>query len=386
MKPELFLPERDLDPNHAAFARAIRAFAQRELEPHARRIDEEGVFRREMVTAMGREGIVGGPISQGLGGRGWSALEVVVAHEEIGAVCGNARGFLAVQTGLVAQCIEKFGDRDQQQRFVPKLASGELIGCFGLTEDGAGSDVAALQCRARSVEGGYEITGEKIWITNGPAAELGIVFATLDPERGKDGITAFLVDMTQPGVRKEPMPGKELGHRGSGHARLVFTNAKVGHEAVLGGTGNGFLVAMGGLHCGRISVAAGAVGLLRAALTASLAFAESRKQFGKPIAAFQMVQERLADMVVDLHASRALVHRCARMRDAGTEHTIDLALAKLHATEAAGRAAEQAVLLHGGRGYSSAYPVERLLRDSFGLRIYEGTSLIQKSIIARAVG
>ena len=386
MNLDLVLPERDLDAAHAAFARSIRAFALRELEPHARRIDEESLFRREMVTAMASEGIVGGPVAKEYGGSGWTALQLAIAHEEIGAVCGNARGFLAVQTGLVAQCIEKFGSAAQRAKFVPSLVSGAVIGCFGLTEDDAGSDVAALQCRAQPVAGGYSIRGAKIWITNGPVADFAIVFATIDPAQGKDGITAFLLELGQPGVRREPMPGKELGHRGSGHARLVFDDARVPADLVLGGLGKGFAVAMGGLHGGRLSVAAGAVGILRAALVASLAFTGTRKQFGKPIAAFQMVQERIADMAVDLHSARGLVHRCARLRDAGTEHTMDLALAKLHATEAAGRAAEQAVLLHGGRGYTSAYPAERLLRDSFGLRIYEGTSLIQKTIIARALG
>ena len=225
----------------------------------------------------------------------------------------------------------------------------------------------------------------KIWITNGGVAHLGVVFATVDPDQGRDGITGFLVEMEQDGIQRSPMPGKELGHRGSSHAQLDFENAEADRDAVLGGIGKGFKVAMGGLSAGRLSVAAGAVGIHRAALAASMKFVRQREQFGKPIASFQMVQERIADMTVELMAARALVYRCARRRAEGNEDHIDLAAAKLYATEAAGRAVDQAIMLHGGRGYSNEYPVERLLRDSIGLRIYEGTSMIQKLIVARAV-
>ena len=369
------LPDDDLPQELAAFAQRIRAFAQHKLAPHARRIDEEGTFRRETARELGVEGL--------LGGHGWSWLQTALASEEIGAVCGNTRGFMAVQTGLVLGALERYANAAQRARWTAALTRGECIGCFGLTEADAGSDVAALACRAQQVTGGYELSGAKIWITNGGVADVGLVFATVDPARGKDGITAFLLEMPCTGLRREPMLGKELGHRGSDHARLVFERCFVPDAAVVGKVGEGFAVAMHGLHCGRLSVAAGAVGIVRAALAATLTFARSRRQFGKPIAAFQMVQERIADMTIDLQAARALVWRCARRRDEGREVPADLAIAKLFATEAASRAADQAVLLHGGRGYSSEYPVERLLRDAMGLRIYEGTSLVQKLIVAR---
>ncbi|MHC4898898.1 MAG: acyl-CoA dehydrogenase family protein [Planctomycetota bacterium] len=378
-------PDADLSPDELSFARRIRKFAHKKLAPPARRVDEEGFFRTDSVPELAKEGILGGPISAEFGGTGWSPMELVIAHEEIGAVCGNTRGFLAVHTGLVAQCLETFGNDEQKARWLPKLTSGEAVGCFGLTEEEAGSDVASLACRAKGSADGYQLSGKKIWITNGGVAHLGIVFATVDPDQGRDGITAFLVEMDSEGLSRPVMPGKDLGHRGSSHVQLIFENVRVDPDAVLGGIGKGFRVAMGGLQKGRLSVAAGALGIHRAALTACIAFTKQREQFGKPIASYQMVQERIADMTVELMAARELVYRCARRRAAGNETHADLAAAKLYATEAASRAAEQAVLLHGGRGYSTEHVVERLYRDAIGLRIYEGTSMIQKLILSRAV-
>jgi alkylation response protein AidB-like acyl-CoA dehydrogenase len=382
---DLLLPDTDLEPELREFARTMRAFAESRLLPHARAIDEERRFRPEMVQDLAQAGVLGGPIAKAHGGGGWSALQLALAHEELGAVCGNARGFCAVQTGLVASCIEAFGDDAQRGRWLGQLLRGEAIGCFALTEPEAGSDVAALQTRAEPSGRGFTLRGHKIWITNGGVAQVCIVFATVDPKQGREGITAFLAETDRPGLRREPMPGVELGHRGSDHAQLHFEGLQVSEDAVLGGIGGGLRAAMGALEAGRLSVAAGAVGIHRTALRAAAGFCESRVQFGKPLAAFQMVQERLADMTVELHAARALVHRCARRRAAGTEGRADLAMAKLYATEAAARAAEQALLLHGGRGYSSAFLPERLLRDVQGLRIYEGTSMIQKTIVARAL-
>lgn len=380
-----YLPDDDLDDGQRTFVGRIRSFAETALLPHARAIDEQRRFRREMVHDLGRAGVLGGPIARAHGGGGWSAMELALAHEELGAVCGNARGFCAVQTGLVTQCLETWGDDAQRARWLPPLIAGDAIGCFALTEPEAGSDVASLRTRAEPAGDGWQLHGTKIWITNGGVADVAIVFATVDSQRGRDGITAFLCETDRPGLRREPVPGVELGHRGSDHAWLHFEGLTVPGSAVVGGVGKGFQVAMGGLHGGRLSVAAGAVGIHRAALAAAAAHCAQRVQFGKPLAAFQMVQERLADMLVELHAARALVWRCARRRDAGIEHQADLAMAKLHATEAAARAADTALQLHGGAGYSSAHLPERLLRDIQGLRIYEGASLVQKVILARAL-
>ena len=384
MNPDLWLPDGDLDAGHRAFAQRIRTFAAAKLAPHARTIDEQRVFRREMVADLGAAGILGGPLAAEHGGSGWTPLQLAIAHEELGAACGNARGFCAVQTGLVAQCLAKFGTDAQKKQWLPGLISGAAIGCFGLTEPEAGSDVASLRTHAApQAGGGYRVQGRKWWITNGGVADVMILFATVDPGAGRKGITAFLVDTKRPGLSREPMPGVELGHRGSDHAVLTFDGMEVADGEVLGAIGKGFGVAMGGLAAGRLSVAAGAVGIHRAALAASVQFTTGREQFGQPLAQFQMVQERLADQFTSLHASRALVHRCARRRAEGTETHADVAMAKLYATEAAAAAAETAVMLHGARGYSSAEPVERLWRDIQALRIYEGTSMIQKTILAR---
>ncbi|MCA8954033.1 MAG: acyl-CoA dehydrogenase family protein [Planctomycetes bacterium] len=386
MNPDLWLPDSDLDDDHRTFAQRIRAFAADKLAPFARAIDEERTFRREMVADLAAAGILGGPLAAEFGGEGWSPLELAIAHEELGAVCGNARGFCAVQTGLVAQCIARFGDDAQRRRWLPGLIDGSAIGCFALTEPDAGSDVASLgTVAAKQGDGTFRIAGRKWWITNGGIADVMIVFASLDRSLGRKGITAFLVDTDRAGLARSPVPGVDLGHRGSDHAELVFEGFAATADEVLGELGAGFKVAMGGLAAGRLSVAAGAVGLHRAALAAAVEFTTGRQQFGQPLSSFQMVQERLADHLTSLHASRALVHRCARRREAGTETHADVAMAKLQATEAGSRACEDAVMLHGARGYSSAWPVERFWRDIQALRIYEGTSMIQKTILARLV-
>lgn len=387
METSRILPDADLGAEDLAFAARLRAFAQDKLAPHARASDEERRFRPEMVQDLAAAGVLGGPLEPAHGGEGWSPMQVAIANEEVGAVCGNARGFMAVQTGLVAQCLERFGSTAQRDAWLPGLVDGSTVGCFGLTEEEAGSDVASLRCRAiRLDEGqGYRLEGKKIWTTNGPIADICLLFASVDPDLGHKGITCFLVPLDHAGISRPPMPGDELGHRASPHSQLVFDSVEVAADAVVGEVGEGFKVAMAGLACGRISVAAGAVGIHRAALQASVDFVRARQQFGKPLAKFQMVQERIADMATELIAARQLVYRCARHRAAGTETHADLAAAKLYATEAASRAADTAIQLHGGRGYTSAYPVERLLRDSIALRIYEGTSMIQKAILAREI-
>lgn len=384
MNPSLWLPDDDLDQAHREFALTMRRFAADKLAPHARAVDEQRSFRREMVTDLAVAGILGGPLPREHGGSAWTPLQLAIAHEELGAVCGNARGFCAVQTGLVAQCLARFGTDTQRRNWLPALIDGTSIGCFGLTEPGAGSDVASLQTHAKKhPDGSWRVRGQKWWITNGGVADVMILFATVDPAAGRAGLTAFLVDTRRQGLHREPMPGVELGHRGSDHAVLTFDDFMIAPDEVLGQPGKGFGVAMGGLAAGRLSVAAGAVGIHRAALAAAVEFTTGRQQFGQPLAEFQMVQERLADSLTALHASRGLVYRCARRRAAGNETHADLAMAKLHATEAAAKAADEAVMLHGARGYSSAFPVERLWRDVQALRIYEGTSLIQKTILAR---
>ena len=314
---ELFLPDGDLDEPLRAFAQQVRAFADDKLAPHAREIDETCTFRREMVADLGRAGVLGGPLPAAVGGGGWTPLQLAIAHEELGAACGNARGFCAVQTGLVTQCLHHNGDDAQRERWLGPLMRGDAIGCFGLTEPDAGSDVASLQTHAvQQPDGSYRISGTKHWITNGGVADVMLLFATVDPSLGHKGLTAFLLTTDRAGIERRPMPGVDLGHRGSDHAVVVLDGVAAAADEVVGPVGKGFGIAMNGLAAGRLSVAAGAVGIHRRALAEAAAFTRAREQFGKPLARFQMVQERLADMLTSLHASRALVHRCAKRRAA----------------------------------------------------------------------
>lgn len=353
------------------------------VAPHARSSDEDGVFRRDVIEELGRRGLLGLTIPADLGGSGEDHLAMSLVYEEVGRVDSSVRGFLAVQVGLVSQCLLDWGTREQQEHWLPRLARGEALGCYCLTEPEAGSDAGSLTTRAVRQGDGWVVEGVKHWITNGNVADVALVFATVDPTLRSRGVTAFVVPTDTPGFRRKPMPGRELGHRGSDHARITLDAVRLRPEAVLGNPGEGFKVAMGALDHGRLGVAAGALGVHQACLDACVDFARRRRQFGKRIGDFEMIQAALADMAADVEAARLLVRRAAWLRDQGEHTTRAVSIAKLFATEAACRAADQAVLLHGGRGYSNEYPVERYYRDIKGLQIYEGTSHIQRIIIAR---
>jgi alkylation response protein AidB-like acyl-CoA dehydrogenase len=372
-----------LTPEQETVQLQARDFAQNEVAPLAREADERGEFPLHLVKRMGELGFLAGPIAPAFGGAGLDYVSFSLIYEELGKVDASVRGFLAVHAGLVAMCINDWGTTAQKEEYLPRLASGEWIGCYCLTEADAGSDAASLKTAARKVAGGWLLDGEKIWITNGGIADLAIVFATRDPALRHGGICAFVVQLDSAGVRRERMPGQELGHRASDHARLIFEGCYVPDEALLGEPGAGFQVAMSALDHGRLGVAAGAVGVAQACLDASVEFARNRRQFGKRIGDFQMIQAELADMVADVDAARLLVYRAAWMKEQGMPTTRETSIAKLFATEAAVRIASDAVLLHGGRGYSNEYPVERHYRDIKGLQIYEGTSHIQRIVIAR---
>jgi alkylation response protein AidB-like acyl-CoA dehydrogenase len=308
-----------------------------------------------------------------------------LVYEELGRADSSVRGFLAVHAGLVSLCLHDWGTAEQKQRYLPRLASGELVGCYCLTEANAGSDVASMETTAREEADSYVLNGEKIWITNGGIADVALVFASRDRSARHRGICAFIVETDTPGFRREPMPGKELGHRASDHARIIFEECRVPKEALLGEAGEGFKVAMSALDHGRLGVAAGALGVAQACLDACVDFARNRRQFGQRIGDFQMIQATIADMAAQVEAARLLVYKAAWLKQQGLKTTRETSIAKLFATEAAVQIASEAVLLHGGRGYSNAYPVERYYRDIKGLQIYEGTSHIQRIVIARDV-
>jgi hypothetical protein len=344
-----------------------------------------------LIGEMAELGLLGGTLPKSLGGSEMDHVSLALVYEELGRACSSVRGFMTVHSSLVMQCINQWGTEEQKSRYLPAMASGEVIGCYALTEPEAGSDVASIQTIAKKSsvqienQNFYSLTGEKIWITNGTIARIGIVFAKLDTLHEKkphEQVTAFLVRLNNPDIERTRMPGEPLGHRASDHARIVFRDTPLSDLPVLGGEGMGFKVAMSALEHGRLGVAAGALGVHQACLDACVAFAKERKQFGKRIGDFEMIQSAIAEMKATLDASRLLVYRAAWMKDQGLPTKLETSIAKYFAANAACKAASEAVLLHGGRGYSNEYPVERYYRDIKGLQIYEGTEHIQKIVIA----
>ncbi len=377
-----------LSPKQLLWQSIAREFAQNVVRPIAREMDETGVMPLSLVSEMAARGLLGSTLSKEYGGSEMDHLSQALVYEELGQACSSVRGFMTVHSSLVMQCIAAWGSSVQKEEYLPTLASGEKIGCYALTEPNAGSDAASIETTATRDGEGYRLNGEKIWITNGGIAHVAIVFAResgVDSIKPHEQLTAFIVDMTGDGLHREPMPGKELGHRASDHAHITFNGLCVPRTQVLGSSGGGFRVAMSALDYGRLGVAAGALGVHQACLDASLDFVRKRKQFKQRIGDFEMVQSAIAEMTASLHASRGLVYKAAWTKDQNLPSSLETSIAKYFATEAAIKAAGDAVLLHGGRGYSNEYPVERYYRDIKGLQIYEGTAHIQKIVIARSV-
>jgi butyryl-CoA dehydrogenase len=328
-------------------------------------------------------GYLGPIVSEEYGGRGLDYRTYALIVEEIGRGDSSARTVVSVQTSLVCSSIQRWGSEEQKHQWLPRLCSGEILGCFGLTEPDTGSDAANLKTRAEKTDGGWTITGAKQWISMGNYASVALVFAQTDPSLKHRGLAAFLVPTDSDGFSSSSVHGK-LGLRASDTAELSLDGVEVGDEALLGEVGDGFKVAMSALDSGRYSVAAGCVGISQGCLNASTAYAKEREQFGRPIAAFQLVQEMIADITLDVEAARLLVWRAGWLKDTGKRSTTETSIAKLFATEAAVRDANLAIQIHGGSGYVDDYPVERYLRDARVTTLYEGTSQIQKLIIGRA--
>ena len=361
-----------------------RDFADREIIPVARDNDRNERFDTDLVKKLGDMGYLGPIVSEEYGGRGLDYRTYALIVEEVGRGDSSARTVVSVQTSLVCSSIQRWGTEEQKHEWLPRLCSGEILGCFGLTEPDTGSDAANLKTRAEKTDDGWRITGQKQWISMGNFAKLALVFAQTDPELKHRGLAAFLVPTESPGFSSSAIHGK-LGLRASDTAELSLDGVEVGDEALLGEVGDGFKVAMSALDSGRYSVAAGCVGICQGCVNASVEYAKERKQFDRPIASFQLVQQMIADMVVDTEASRALVWRAGWLKDMGKPNTLETSVAKLYSTEAAVRSANTAIQVHGGSGYVDDYPVERYLRDARVTTLYEGTSQIQKLIIGRAV-
>ncbi|HXR61241.1 MAG TPA: acyl-CoA dehydrogenase family protein [Solirubrobacterales bacterium] len=362
---------------------AAREFAEREILPHVRDNDRECRFDRELARKLGEIGFLGAPVAEEFGGRGLDYVSYGLIAEEIGRADSSARTVISVVTSLVAGSIEKWGSEEQKQRWLPKLCSGEWLGCFGLTEPDTGSDAANLRTRARKTENGWSISGQKMWISLGNVSDFALIFAQTDPEKKHRGLACFVVPTDSEGFATQEIHGK-LGLRSSDTAEISLDEVEVGEEAMLGEVGDGFKVAMSALENGRYSVAAGCVGICEGCVQSSIEYAKERKQFGVPLARFQLVQEMITEMILRRDASRMLVLRAGLLKDEKKPNATETSVAKLYATEAAVECANLAIQVHGGSGYVDDYPVERYLRDARVTTLYEGTSQIQKLIIGRA--
>jgi alkylation response protein AidB-like acyl-CoA dehydrogenase len=361
-----------------------RAFTDNEIVQRARENDRNHHFDLELVAKIADQGYLGAIVPREYGGAGLDYLTYGLIVEEIGRGDSAMRTVVSVQTSLVCSAIMRWGSEEQKQHYLPRLCSGEWLGCFGLTEPDTGSDAANQRTRARKTDDGWVINGAKMWISMGNHAKVALIFAQTDPEKAHRGLACFLVDTDQEGFQPQVIHHK-LGLHGSDTAAISLDDVHASEDQMLGEIGDGFKVAMSSLDSGRYSVAAGCVGICQGCVESSVTYAKEREQFGRPIAAFQLVQAMLADMKVDTEASRMLVWRAGYLKDGGKPNTTETSIAKLYATEAAIRCANTAIQVHGGSGYVDDHPVERYLRDVRVTTLYEGTSQIQKLIIGRAL-
>ncbi|WP_149823301.1 acyl-CoA dehydrogenase family protein [Streptomyces tailanensis] len=386
----------ELSDEQTAVRGLARDFVEREITPHVIAWDRAENVDRSLVKKLGEVGFLGLTIEEEYGGSGGDHLTYCLVTEELGRGDSSVRGIVSVSLGLVAKTVAAWGNEEQKRRWLPGLTAGEYVGCFGLTEPGTGSDAGNLATRAVRDDGGtsrssgaesggdYVISGTKMFITNGTWADVVLLFARSADAPGHKGVTAFLVPTDTPGLTRRTIHGK-LGLRGQATAELVLEDVRVPASAMLGPEGKGFGIAMSALAKGRMSVAAGCVGIAQAALDAAVQYATEREQFGKTIAHHQLVQELLSDIAVDVDAARLLTWRVADLIDRGLPFTTEASKAKLFASEAAVRAANNALQVFGGYGYIDEYPVGKLLRDARVMTLYEGTSQIQKLLIGRAL-
>jgi alkylation response protein AidB-like acyl-CoA dehydrogenase len=358
-----------------------RDFAEKELAPRAAERDEREEYPQEALRKMGQLGLLGLVVPEEYGGSLVDTVSYCLAVEEIARGCGSTSLIMAVHCTTGCYPLVKFGTEEQKSRYLPKLASGEWLSGFALTEPGAGSDASAVSTTAARDGDSYVLNGVKTFISNGSEARLLSVFATVDRSRGSHGITSFLVDTQRPGFHVDSIE-KKMGMRGSRTAQISFEDYRVPVGDRLGQEGEGFKIAMVTLDAGRIGIGAQAVGIARAAFEAARCYAQQRVQFGRPIAEQQAIQFMLANMATQIEAARLLVMNAALKKDRGERHTREAAMAKLFATEMASRVCDMALQIHGGYGYSRDYPVERYLRDARATRIYEGTSEIMQVVIA----
>jgi butyryl-CoA dehydrogenase len=371
----------DLTEEQKLLQNSVREFAESEVKPLAKEIDETGRFPRETFQKAAELGLTGVALPESEGGAGFDHVAYSIVIEEISRCCASTGVILSVQNSLYCDPLHRYGTAEQKNRLLLPFARGEKIGCYALTEPQAGSHAAALQTKAVKAGDQYVINGTKAWITNGGAADAAIVYVNTDPPKGEKGITALVVEKGTPGfkVGKEE---KKLGINGTACSELVFTDCQVPAANRIGNEGEGYKIALSTLDGGRIGIAAQAVGISQGAFEAALAYSKQRMAFGHPISQFQAIQFMLADLCTEIDAARLLVRKAAWKQDTGARFSMDAAMAKLFSSEMATRVTHKAIQIHGGNGYSREYPVERNYRDARITEIYEGTSEIQRLVIA----
>lgn len=374
-----------LTEEHHAIREAIRDFATREIAPKAHEVDQEARFPIETFKELGKLGYLGLPIGSEYGGAGADYRSYVIAVEEIGRACGSTGLSYAAHVSLGTNPIYKFGTEEQKRKFVPKLCSGEYIGCWALTEPGTGSDASAQKTTAKLVGDHYVLNGTKQFITNATDADVAVIMAMTDMSLGRKGISSFIVEKGTPGFYVSKVE-KKLGMRGSPTASLTFEDCKIPVSNMIGQEGEGYKQALMTLEGGRLSIGALALGIGQAALDAALTYAKQREAFGQPIGKFQMIQSYLADMATYVSAARLMLYHAAWMKDHGKRVTLEGSQAKLYASEIASKVCNLCVQIHGGYGYIVDFPAERFLRDAKLCEICEGTSEIQRLLIARQLG
>ena len=369
-------------PEQIHLRKAVREFAEAEIAPHVMEWDEAQTFPLEVIRKLGRLGYMGAIFPEELGGAGMGYIEYSIIIEELSRVDGSVGIIVAAHTSLCSNHIYKMGSDEQRARYLPKLASGEFIGCWSLTEPEAGSDAAGTRTHAEREDGDWVINGSKTFTTNAHYADVCIAMAVTERSAAQHGISAFLIDKGTPGFRCGKKENK-LGLRASATGEVIFENCRLAPTQLLGKLNDGFVASLKVLDGGRISIAALSIGMAQGAYDAALRYSKLRKQFGRPISEFQAIQHKLVDMAVDIDAARLLNYRAAWMLDRGQRVTRESAMAKLFASEAAVRIAGEAVQIHGGYGFIKDYPVEKFYRDVKLCTIGEGTSEIQRLVIAR---
>jgi butyryl-CoA dehydrogenase len=371
----------ELSEEQILLQKTVREFAESEVRPLAKELDETGHFPHTLFQKAAEIGLTGVAFPESEGGAGFDHIAYSIVIEEISRCCASTGVILSVQNSLYCDPLHRFGTGEQKKKFLLPYARGEKIGCYALTEPQAGSNAAALQTKAVKKADVYVINGTKAWITNGGAADAAIVYVNTDPAKGEKGITALVVEKGTPGL-KTGKEEKKLGISATACSELIFTDCEVPLANRIGNEGEGYKVALSTLDGGRIGIAAQATGIAQGAFEAALKYSQERLAFGHPISKFQAIQFMLADMSTELDAARMLIRKAAWKQDSGARFTMDAAVAKLFASEMATRVTHKAIQIHGGNGYSREYPVERNYRDARITEIYEGTSEIQRLVIA----